>query len=138
SCSQEKSAAGGFEDMVALIASYLFDHPEYMYSPRAAPTESSWTRSPVAGNRLADKSAYVLTSSLRSQPSDSQPREPKALRWARRLLFGIKTGTVKKKWLPFCGPLVTQILPPCLVTNSLAMYKPSPMPLRPAVSVTVA
>jgi len=54
---------GGFEDMVSLIASYLFDHPEFMYSPRGAPTENSWTRSPVPGNRLADKPAYVLTSS---------------------------------------------------------------------------
>jgi hypothetical protein len=54
--------AGGFENMVSLIASYLFDHPEYMYSPRQAPTEQSWTRSPVPGNRLADKPAYVLTS----------------------------------------------------------------------------
>ena len=24
--------SGGFPDMVSLIASYLFDHPEYMYS----------------------------------------------------------------------------------------------------------
>jgi C-terminal processing protease CtpA/Prc len=55
--------SGGFEDMVSLIASYLFDHPEYMYSPRGAPTENSWTRSPVPGNRLADKPVYVLTSS---------------------------------------------------------------------------
>jgi hypothetical protein len=54
---------GGFEDMVSLIASYLFDHPEFMYSPRRAPTENSWTRSPVPGNRLADKPVYVLTSS---------------------------------------------------------------------------
>jgi peptidase S41-like protein len=54
---------GGFENMVALIASYLFDHPEYMYSPRGAPTENSWTQSPVPGNRLADKPVYVLTSS---------------------------------------------------------------------------
>jgi C-terminal processing protease CtpA/Prc len=53
---------GGFPDMVSLIASYLFDHPEYMYSPRGAPTEDSWTRSPVAGNRLANKTVYVLTS----------------------------------------------------------------------------
>jgi hypothetical protein len=53
---------GGFPNMVSLIASYLFDHPEYMYSPREAPTEQSWTRSPVPGNRLADKPAYVLTS----------------------------------------------------------------------------
>jgi Peptidase family S41 len=54
---------GGFPDMVSLIASYLFDHPEYMYGPRGAPTEDSWTRSPVAGNKLADKPVYVLTSS---------------------------------------------------------------------------
>jgi peptidase S41-like protein len=54
---------GGFENMVALIASYLFDHPEYLYSPRGAPTEESWTRSPVPGSRLANKPVYVLTSS---------------------------------------------------------------------------
>ncbi len=53
---------GGFEDMVSLIASYLFDHPEYMYSPREAPNEESWTHSPVPGNQLADKPVYVLTS----------------------------------------------------------------------------
>ena len=53
---------GGFQDMVTLIAGYLFDHPEYMYSPRQAPTEELWTRSPVAGNRLADKPVYILTS----------------------------------------------------------------------------
>jgi Peptidase family S41 len=54
---------GGFENMVALMAGYLFDHPEYMYSPRGAPAEDSWTRSPVPGNRLADKPVYILTSS---------------------------------------------------------------------------
>ena len=54
---------GGFPDMVSLIASYLFDHPEYMYGPRGAPTEQSWTRSPVPGNHLADKPVYVLISS---------------------------------------------------------------------------
>jgi C-terminal processing protease CtpA/Prc len=53
---------GGFPSMVLLIASYLFDHPEYMYSPRGAPTEQSWTRSPVPGNKLAYKPVYVLTS----------------------------------------------------------------------------
>ncbi len=53
---------GGFENMVSMIASYLFDHPEYMYSPREAPTERSWTRSPVPGNKLADKPVFVLTS----------------------------------------------------------------------------
>jgi hypothetical protein len=53
---------GGYSSMVALIASYLFDHPEYMYDPRVSPTPQSWTPSPVAGNRLADKPVYVLTS----------------------------------------------------------------------------
>jgi hypothetical protein len=54
--------SGGFPGMVSLIASYLFDHPEYMYSPRGAPTEESWTHSPIPGNTLADKPVYVLTS----------------------------------------------------------------------------
>ena len=54
--------SGGFPVTVSLVASYLFDHPEYMYGPRGAPTVDSWTRSPVAGNMLADKPAYVLTS----------------------------------------------------------------------------
>jgi Peptidase family S41 len=54
--------SGGFPDTVSLVASYLFNHPEYMYAPRGAPTVDSWTRSPVAGNMLADKPVYVLTS----------------------------------------------------------------------------
>lgn len=53
---------GGYPSMVMLIASYLFDHPEYMYNPGQM-TEQCWTRSPVPGNRLADKPAFVLTSS---------------------------------------------------------------------------
>lgn len=54
--------SGGFPATVSLVASYLFDHPEYMYGPRGAPAVDSWTRSPVAGNMLADKPVYVLTS----------------------------------------------------------------------------
>ena len=54
---------GGAPDMVMLMAAYLFDHPEYMYNPRENTTERSWTRSPVPGNRLADKPVYILTSS---------------------------------------------------------------------------
>src|SRR5882724_2974682 len=46
---------GGFPDMVTLIASYLFDHPEYMYNPRENTTNQSWTQSPVPGSRLAGK-----------------------------------------------------------------------------------
>ena len=53
---------GGEPAMVALMAAYLFDHPEYWYNPRENTTEQSWTRSPVPGNRLTDKPVYVLTS----------------------------------------------------------------------------
>jgi C-terminal processing protease CtpA/Prc len=53
---------GGDPAMVSLIAAYLFDHPEYWYSPRSGPTPESWTQSPVPGNRLADKPVYLLTS----------------------------------------------------------------------------
>lgn len=53
---------GGYSTMVSLIAAFLFDHPEYMYDPRVSPTPQSWTLSPVAGNRLADKPVDVLTS----------------------------------------------------------------------------
>ena len=58
-----RDSSGGFPDMVSLIASYFFDHPEYMYSPRGAPNAESWTHSPVPGNRLADKPVFILTSS---------------------------------------------------------------------------
>ena len=53
---------GGQGEMVSMLAAYLFDHPQYLYSPREAATERSTTHSPVAGNRLADKQVYVLTS----------------------------------------------------------------------------
>jgi C-terminal processing protease CtpA/Prc len=54
---------GGAPGSTQLFAAYLFDHPEYWYNPREAPNEDSWTRSPVPGNKLADKPVYVLTSS---------------------------------------------------------------------------
>jgi hypothetical protein len=54
---------GGFPSMVSQIAAYLFDHPEYMYCPLENTTAESWTRSPVSGNKLANKPAYILTSS---------------------------------------------------------------------------
>jgi hypothetical protein len=53
---------GGYASMVTFISSYLFDHPEYLFSPRDKVTEKSWTRSPVPGSRLADKPVYILTS----------------------------------------------------------------------------
>jgi hypothetical protein len=54
---------GGTSEMVSLIASYLFDHPEYMFDPRRVPTTRSWTASPVPGSKLTNKPVYILTSS---------------------------------------------------------------------------
>jgi Peptidase family S41/N-terminal domain of Peptidase_S41 in eukaryotic IRBP len=56
---------GGYPSMVALIAGYLFAQPTHlndMYNRGENSTLRSWTPQPVAGNRLANKAAYVLTS----------------------------------------------------------------------------
>jgi hypothetical protein len=58
--------AGGYPKMVALIASYLFDRPTHlndMYDRGQNTTEESWTTPAGRENKLADKPAYVLTSS---------------------------------------------------------------------------
>lgn len=80
---------GGYPEMVMLIAAYLFDHPEYMYSPREAPTERLWTRSPVAGNMLADKPVYVLTSGMTWSAAEQFSYDLKMLK--RATLVGEKT-----------------------------------------------
>jgi C-terminal processing protease CtpA/Prc len=81
---------GGYPDMVMLLAAYLFDHPEYFYNPRENTSERSWTRSPVPGNRLADKPAYVLTSARTFSGAEHFSYNLKMLR--RATLVGEKTG----------------------------------------------
>jgi C-terminal processing protease CtpA/Prc len=80
---------GGCPDMVMLLAAYLFDHPEYMYTPRENPTRESWTRSPVPGDRLADKPVYVLTSARTFSGAEHFSYNLKMLR--RATLVGEKT-----------------------------------------------
>jgi len=80
---------GGSPEMVSLIAAYLFDHPEYLYSPRDVVTEQSWTRSPVTGSRLADKPAYVLTSGRTASAAEQFSYDLKMLR--RAILVGETT-----------------------------------------------
>ena len=56
---------GGSPSMVALMASYLFEHPTHLddlYNRSTDSTLQSWTLSPVPGNKLANKPAYVLIS----------------------------------------------------------------------------
>ena len=59
---------GGYANMVVFLASYLFDHPEYMFNPRDPITEQTWTRSPVAGSLLVDESLQFVSRGDRSQP----------------------------------------------------------------------
>ncbi|HYY72266.1 MAG TPA: S41 family peptidase [Candidatus Bathyarchaeia archaeon] len=73
---------GGDPNMVMLVASYLFDHPEYMYNPRENTTQQCWTRSPVPGNKLADKPVYILTSGLTSSAAEHFSYDLKMLRRA--------------------------------------------------------
>lgn len=81
---------GGEPAMVAFLAAYLFDHPEYWYSPRENTTEQSWTRSPVPGNRLADKPVYVLTSARTFSGAEQFCYDLKMLK--RATLVGETTG----------------------------------------------
>ncbi|MGP0018910.1 MAG: S41 family peptidase [Candidatus Sulfotelmatobacter sp.] len=56
---------GGYANMVALIATYLFDRPTHLndfYDRSQNSTDQSWTLPPVPGNQLADKPVFVLTS----------------------------------------------------------------------------
>jgi hypothetical protein len=73
---------GGEPAMVAFLAAYLFDHPEYWYNPRENTTEQSWTRSPVPGNRLADRPVYILTSARTSSGAEQFCYDLKMLRRA--------------------------------------------------------
>jgi C-terminal processing protease CtpA/Prc len=81
---------GGMPDMVALMASYLFDHPEYLYNPRENTTRESWTHSPVPGNKLADKPVYILTSARTFSGAEQFCYDMKMLK--RATLVGERTG----------------------------------------------
>ena len=81
---------GGEPSMTALMAAYLFDHPEYWYNPRENTTEQSWTLSPVPANRLADKPVYVLTSARTFSGAEQFCYDLKRLK--RATLIGEKTG----------------------------------------------
>ena len=76
---------GGYPEMVSLIASYLFDHPVYMFNPREGVTAQSWTQSPVPGNTLAHKPVYVLTSAATVSAAEQFSYNLKMLRRATLL-----------------------------------------------------
>lgn len=73
---------GGYADMVVFLASYLFDHPEYIFNPGGPFNEQAWTRSPVAGSLLANKPVYILTSSRTYSAAEQFSYDLKMLRRA--------------------------------------------------------
>ena len=73
---------GGQPAMVMLIAAYFFDHPEYMYNPREDTTIQNWTKSPIAGNLLAGKPLYILTSRRTASAAEHFSYDLKMLRRA--------------------------------------------------------
>jgi hypothetical protein len=81
---------GGTPDMVAFMAAYLFDHPEYWYNPRENTTDRSWTHSPVPGSKLADKPVFVLTSHQTISGAEHFSYDLKMLR--RATIVGETTG----------------------------------------------
>ena len=81
---------GGYPATVSFLAAYLFDHPEYLFNPRENTTVRSWTQSPVPGNKLADKPAYILTSSRTYSAAEHFTFDMKALK--RAVVVGETTG----------------------------------------------
>lgn len=81
---------GGSPEMVMFLSAYLFDHPEYMYSPRENASDRSWTQSPVPGNKLANKPVFILTSHSTYSAAEHFSYDLKMLK--RATLIGETTG----------------------------------------------
>jgi len=78
--------------MVAFVATYLFDRPVHLndfYSRAEDSTGQSWTLPAVPGNRLADKPAFVLTSSTTFSAAEGFSYDLKILK--RAILVGETT-----------------------------------------------
>jgi len=76
---------GGYANMVARIATYLFDRPTHLndfYNRADNSTEQSWTLPPVPGNKLAGKPAFVLTSHTTFSAAEGFSYDLKMLRRA--------------------------------------------------------
>ena len=76
---------GGYANMVALLATYLFDRPAHLndfYNRGENSTEESWTLEPIAGNKLADKPVFILTSSTTFSAAEAFSYDLKMLKRA--------------------------------------------------------
>ena len=76
---------GGYASMVALLATYLFDRPTHLndfYDRGENSREQSWTLAPIAGNKLADKPVFILTSSTTFSAAEAFSYDLKMLKRA--------------------------------------------------------
>jgi hypothetical protein len=92
---------GGYANMVALLATYLFDHPTHLndfYDRGENSTQQSWTLPPVPGNRLADKPAFVLTSTTTFSAAEGFSYDLKMLQ--RATLVGETTSGLGHMGMP--------------------------------------
>jgi Peptidase family S41/N-terminal domain of Peptidase_S41 in eukaryotic IRBP len=92
---------GGYANMVALLATYLFDHPTHLndfYDRGENSTEQSWTLPPVPGNRLANKPAFVLTSTTTFSAAEGFSYDLKMLQ--RATLVGETTSGLGHMGMP--------------------------------------
>ncbi len=81
---------GGYPGMVEEIAAPLFDHPAPWYDPREPSGAEPFIHSPVPGSKLADKPAYILTSSRTFSGAEQFAYNLKMLK--RATLVGETTG----------------------------------------------
>jgi C-terminal processing protease CtpA/Prc len=84
---------GGRAEMVALIASYLFDEPTHLddiYDRQKNSTEQTWTFPYFPGKRFAGKPVFVLTSRRTFSAAEEFSYDLKNL--ARATLIGETTG----------------------------------------------
>jgi hypothetical protein len=81
---------GGYPGMVEEIAAPLFDHPAPWYNPKEPSGAASSIHSPVPGSRLANKAAYILTSSRTFSGAEQFAYNLKMLK--RATLVGETTG----------------------------------------------
>jgi Peptidase family S41/N-terminal domain of Peptidase_S41 in eukaryotic IRBP len=84
---------GGDPHMVALIASYLFDHPTHLndiYNRRENSTQQFWTSTDIPGAKLVNQPAFVLTSGETFSGAEEFTYDLKNLK--RAIIVGEKTG----------------------------------------------
>lgn len=131
---------GGYANMVALLATYLFDHPTHLndfYNRGENSTEQSWTLPPVPGNRLSDKPVFVLTSPVTFSAAEAFAYDLKMLK--RATLVGETTSGRGHMGMPHrIDDHFTIRIPGVRVTNPISKSNWEGIGVEPDVKVKPA